>query len=856
MTDRLRGHHLIYGIGTAESSHGWSIIAASAEALKDEIGNDLVDRTTIGRVSVQAFEGAIGHFGGFDALNRHWHILARFCRSLEPDITARHFVQRDIFLVSQPEFRAAGADAAAFLDRLPGPRSIERRGTPLPQWEIEYVAPDTSRLSALDGYAPDFIAKLLTSIVREPTTLYSKSSEPDLIPALFLLLPVAFRITATFCTTVGEGSPPLQVKTTKSFPTDAQASIVEVDKRQFVRLFEAESFAIALVASWQKRGDSLAAHHRYLDRVLEEDGKPGEPLCTRLELANRRWASHQEVIAAIGGEGKWEAARTHLQLIEQSAADRNELAEQLIRNLRLPGETQQFIRFLKALRPKGMEQSEIEKRVAERVAGQDTAAATAAVRVFDEAWPDEGADGFIMTLFRTLGSSERKVELALAIAKQHKTLSAEARNLVLKEWSFGKPTKEDVGALFAYVASQENLAALHTNGELERQIAHLAYGPLALGLAALSVGQSSEADRAAAVATVVSIVSEHPESARDAISVAPRAWQQVPEIALPLTVVLASHATPSEELARIFSEAYEAATPRALEAMDTADLEAARNVIAARFVVYKKRFALADAKRRVDAARRELREAIKYLAKWSRSTAVGEIFDVINSRGEPFINEAAWCLAVLAVADDPDVAALLDQCRDTTITKANPLLAMMAILIVLENESRENWGELLHFAAAGLASIRGASNIARIEHLLANWKPSDAQEVDTVRAAFSLTSGAVAAGLARQGVRLLIPSEQALAGTARLLEANELLKSLDVDVGEIARLQRIVATSSLADEQLAPIRNAAESLSKRLSPGFMKSISVVERLTDLLNAIKAAQRSERTNADSGERKTR
>ncbi|HEY2321876.1 MAG TPA: hypothetical protein VGJ82_03345, partial [Thermoanaerobaculia bacterium] len=744
MSERIEVHRLISGIATGAGARGFSVIASSAPNLPSDLVNQLVASTNVGKLGEQDFPGAIGAFPQVEWLRAKYAVLARYYRSPKPERTGQYVVQRDVFLVPWTPF-AAAADTAAFLDRLPQGEAIETDDTRLDPCVVDLpVLADRSRLAAIKGFDDSFVADMLSAALINSVTLYSKAPQANVIPALLLLLPPSIRRHLTFCTLVGDPAVPLPLKGIRAFPQSLTGSLAELDRGRLTAPITRLAITNALVQSWRAGGDALQQHHTWLDHFFQDRMPP----VADVEHAHEVWMSRGQFHADLNGESVWSSAAAYVGRAGDSEADRVEAATKLVGVMRLPDDARRYGSFLRTLKPKRSELTDIIDAMAAKVTASPERA-EAAVKIFQDY--GDGAEEFVSKLFVKLPPASRNIELFLRIlAVAPAAVTAGDRQKAIATWAFARdPDEKQLHQLFEGLRNRKEVESLRTNGPLAKQVMNTRTGLLALRLTELSLGQAgSHASRLDDGANLAREAAATPGEAVRAIACARREWQAHPELALPLTAEILSRVQPNrdlQEVLTIFGEAYTKANDALLEAvgpsLKSAKERASKNGDALRVL------RLADARREVVKATAALRSAMsKVVTSWKggegRITAA-DLLTVVAAENEPLeVSPAAWALLSM-IADDDRGGEFLETLSGQS--QARMFLAFVALAAMTES----GWPPAAAALAPAIGAVAAMRRTSRSLPVPRSFAASDAEELAALESLAEAIGGTAAAGAVR-----------------------------------------------------------------------------------------------------------
>lgn len=829
MSEGIEVLRLIWGTATGTAVRGISVIATSAPNLSADLVNQVVASTHVGTLSEHDFRGAIGAFEPVKTSRGSWAVLAHYYRSPKPERTGQYFVQRDVFLVPWAPY-AAVADAAALLARLPQGEAIETDGTQLERCVLEIPEVDRSRLAAIDRFDDRFIADMLSAALTESVALYSRTPQPDVIPALLLLLPPSIRRHLTFCTFVGDPAVSLNLKGISAWPKSLKGSLADMTAGKLATPITRLAITDALVQSWRAGGDFLERHHAWLDSHFK-DRMPG---VSDVERAHDVWTLRRQ-FHSDRGENRWSSAAAYVRAAVDSEADRVEAATSLIGTMRLPDEATKYAGFLRALKPNYSERTRIVDAMATTVASAP-ATAEAAVKIFQS--HGEGAEEFVSALFAKLPAESRNIELFLRIRAAAATaVTAGDRQKAIATWAFARdPDEKQLHALFDGLHSPGEVASLRANGALAKQVTKTRMGSLALRLTELSLGPAgTPASRLPEGSTLGQEAAAATADAIKAIACARREWRGYPELALPLTTEILSRVQPTHDLKEVltlFGEAYTRADGALLEAvgpsLKTAKERASKNTETSRVL------RLADARRDVAKATADLCAAMsKVVSSWKNSAghiSPADLINVVTAENEPLeVSPAAWALLSM-IADDDRAGEFLQMLVGQS--HARMFLACVALAAMSES----NWSPAPRVLAPAITAVAAMRETVRSLPVPRSYAASDAGEL----AALADLAEAVspAASVRREFGARLSMRERAKFNVMRLRELEELLKQLDGENGGIAQLKTAVDSGDL---EPGPVRDLADSLLERLPAEILTRGAFAARLKELQRvASKAA----------------
>ncbi|MEA2571250.1 MAG: hypothetical protein QOI24_3251 [Acidobacteriota bacterium] len=837
----MKGEYLIYGIATAEGKTGWSVIGSSI-ALNEAERSALVTRTAVGHLRESGFTDSYGYFGVEKAGGQEWAVFAHFYRSLNTEKTGNYFVQRDICLAPYHEFAALDADATPFLHNLPPAKTIATSGAQLNRWDLrEEADPSAQRLKdELSGLRADFLADLLIAAVQETPTVIVGSPGRDLIPTLLLLLPPTLRAGVTFSTAVADPSASVRLQVMRAFPaSEAKGSIVELEKQRFVsNKITTDSPAIrALFATWKKDGyDELLRQQNFIERAMDIGTRS---LLEELETAQQLWVTFNDLVGEESGERKWHLASSALEQIGSLRTKvRPDVVEAVLRNVQLPSERTQLIKFIRDLHPANDEAAKIANAFARRLATvKDDEQVAESIRLYENALP-RSTDDLLPALLGALEPDRRKIELALKLRKKLGDAASSLHDRVLASWAFRDPRPDSVRGFLATLGSKDDIASLRSNKALIEQIESNAESRFALALFDAFL-RGDDRDLLAAKPGSEAIATLTSEEGQRWIAPLPKAALMLAGRLLP-----SAKADAARVLAGIFADAWEQADSTWLTAEER---KAARDAVHKNNKDADRRMRVADYRRDLAEVEGTLSEQVLKLAKEWKEQRLGaeQLIEVLRpDDGSWPTASMAWSfLSELSANDVDSVKKLIESWRGKS--QAEPLLRMLAVIIAMSGSGgSRSAGELLPECFDAIAELRETSMIGgEGRYPVARWKPKGAVACDLFAGLATFFHSRRYAEEQRNVLTAALISDQDRARVflQRLQETNSAIAALVPD-GESLRT-RLAANQSVDDADA--LDAAAEVFLEKTSSGvpLIKKRSVRSMLENLRSAIKRGVRS-------------
>jgi hypothetical protein len=842
MNSSLSGHHLMYGIATSEPHGGLNIIASSTDALLSH-QRQLVEHTNIGKVQVNDFPGAFGYFGRFEPLDGKWAVLARVYKSLKPDNAGRPFIQRDIFLVPFVDYEESGADAAAWIERLPEPSVVERSGKKLPPLEVEPFTLELTeeRFRPLGSYEISFVEQMLAAVICKPTIVFGKNVAPELLEALLLLLPPTLRAATTSATLTGEAAASIHLRIMVDFPKTAEgAAVIDLGQRRLLQPIEVTAAAKDLVASWRLGMAALAWHHKRLDRNLPRAARSA--IVEELPTANGVARSFAHVLEKLSGQQKWQAAVDHLD-VASTLDDRADLVQAIVGHLQLPAEEKQFTNFLRALKPKPEEKPDLEEMLVTRYASDAAGLRAAATAVANGYGKEEGSAAFVTRVVNQSPESIRSFELAVDLAGTFQgasMLASTVRVDMLQRWTFSSvPVKpEHLCVLLDFLRSSDEVAALRKNAALVKQIRETPGAPIALSLTEISVLQPAGQELTTAVEALLTEARRAPKDAVRATTEITTAhqWRNLPAVALPFAAALISAGVKNDEIDKIFVDAYSDADGALFPTVDTDELTNAKTAVN-RNEHARNALLTADVRRAVAEANAELREKVQKTLQWDQAKAFVEVARPAD--GNWYASPLAWYAAACLASHRGTPETFLQN----PSVRASPLLTMAA-LIAAAHESDLDLEQALVEAAVAARPER-PPGLGRRQWLPQSWATLDFV-ANAMRAFFGHNQGDQ---VQRVTMRESVGStkERTVAIKTLLRRFSDLAAQLSGHDGYVNEILGAAARNDLSPEEAEELQRLVQQLIKTLESSAFDDRSLVQQLKELQKWLrKSADREERS----------
>ncbi len=772
MMSSMTGHRLTWGVPV--ESTGYQIVASSFRELSPEQQNALVTLTGAGRIEERGFADGYGYFGEFRTNGAEWAVFAHFYRSLQKMSTGQHFVQRDIFLAPLSAFGEAGYDALPFLEAATPPQMFARVGEKIEKWTVSSyrTLPDT-RLQSAASLDDSFLEPLLRAFLQPtPTIVVWQAPDLSLLTGLLLLFPKIVRERLTFCTSVADlAAAKVSIKCVPAFRADPGSVIVDFDKRVFRQSpFALQTSAPAqLLAAW--REGRLEDLHKYLDDAVPRPNSQAE-LVRTLDDAVTQWRSKNDVRHALQGPARWDAARSHIEIIGRApeghrTADRRFLARELVLAFDPATESDRFSEFIRALNPDDRELTALEQDAGERLAKTSMALPELAKAIASALRREGVLQNLARETFVRIPPERRTLDalpqLEAAFAgKRSSPLPPDVVEVILSEWKFGTPPKaEQVRSLMERVGMSEQLSLVKKNKALSEELTNVPHGHIALQLVATRFDQGNTEE-------LFELAAKYPDAASEVVAwPQAREWIRLPRFGVLLIAQIVDAARQrkratlqNDALVPLFVDYLERAEDNSLLEDEKVEF-AMMSWAAARNADLKRRVVVVRSRGEGVTAEEHLKKMLLEPAlawKNGTTTALRQLIAVVS--GTP-----RWAWFILSeLHDDPEfpLGKFCLELRESGGPDAVPLLRMMATLVLLhEGEPRADAVDVLSQSVQG--TVRVPPKISRLrQRLIDTWTPSNHHEYAQVLALLSTFGGgrSIDDDLRRRGLpNMSVPSQ-------------------------------------------------------------------------------------------------